>query len=116
MLVGVGALCWGWPRPSVERILSKVNAYDVARGKNVFEKRCLGCHTGMAPRLSDAVSSARNSHEGLHYLVESVVYPNAHVRPQPWLTRDYAMPYLGLSEDEVGSVVQYLLDEFEVTR
>lgn len=82
--------------------------FDAEVGRVVFEKHCLGCHTGPAPDLRASADRARQSREGLHYLVESIVDPDAVIAPADSGKYRYYMIRVDLTENELGSVVLYM--------
>jgi cytochrome c551/c552 len=95
------------------------NATAVAKGKTVFQNNgCAACHTLSAagatgtvgPNLDHLAADAKNANRGslAHYVQESIVSPNAYIRPgfPPGV-----MPqtFGQLPKDQLDALVQFLL-------
>jgi cytochrome c551/c552 len=109
----------GWQRESVDAVGPRVAAAD---GATLFRaKGCAACHDGPDststfgfPSLTDARGWAGTRRDGLSaagYLEESIREPWAYISPafRPSGGPVEAMPVLGLHDDEVDAIVDYLL-------
>lgn len=108
-ICGLALLLWT-QRPSVDAIAEKWRTADAEVGSVLFQKHCINCHTGFAPRLRGAINRARESNVGIRYLIESIVYPESVVVPQPTMKRSLPMPYFDFSEREIANLVRYMIE------
>jgi cytochrome c551/c552 len=96
------------------------NATAVAKGKTVFQRNgCAACHTlsavvgatgAVGPNLDHLAADAKNANRGslAHYVQESIVSPNAYIRPG---FPPSVMPqtFGQLPKDQLDALVQFLI-------
>lgn len=106
---------FGWPEEAPVRSYADAKPLDISRGAYVFQTRCAGCHTlgkgdQVGPDLA-GVTTRRDSAWLSHYIYA----PDQMLEDKdPIASALYAkyrrirMPNLGLDEDDVQAVIDYL--------
>lgn len=93
------------------RIVENMGNFDTRLGETIWKGRCALCHGGAnaIPNLSQALQRASESHQGLIDFVASVVDPAAESSTFTKSGLQLFMPRQLIGEQDIGSVVQYLL-------
>jgi mono/diheme cytochrome c family protein len=116
MICALAASVVGWQREpaSTEAASPVIDGADL-----VHSKGCSSCHQvagsqpiGGAPSLVDARSWAASRRPGMsaeEYVAESIRAPSTFVSPAWDDSRDFGMPDLGLTDDEIDALVTFLL-------
>jgi mono/diheme cytochrome c family protein len=97
-----------WP----EHILGSIDVEKAARGKELFEQRCRGCHGPHVAEPARAQASAPLKPEGLEWRIE--VIPLEHIGTDPtaaqgFMERRYDIAETGLSNAQLQAALRPLL-------
>lgn len=97
-----------WP----EHILGAIDREKAARGKELFEQRCRGCHGPHVSEPARAMATAPLKPEGLEWRIE--VIPLEHIGTDPtaargFMERRYDLSETGLTRMDLGVALHPLL-------
>ncbi len=112
-------------QPAATGSLHQRSAADLERGKELFERYCVSCHSTTRPKdrskmVAPAISGVmfhikerfKNRDEAVAFIVDYVRHPSRDKALCPSVRRFGVMPALNLPEDELRAIAEYLWETY----
>jgi mono/diheme cytochrome c family protein len=112
-------------QPAATGSLHQRSAADLERGKELFERYCVSCHTTTRPKdrskmVAPAISGVmfhtkerfKNKDQAVAFIVDYVRHPSRDKALCPSVRRFGVMPALNLPEDELRAIAEYLWETY----